>query len=136
MQANHFERPGTSLTASIAAVPWFRSALRGFIVGLWHRRMLYRFATYTRADVERFAIEDDHVAWVVRDRRHGLEMLANCKHAGVLRAPSGIDMRGRVPETLQATVEVRLSELVDGDERVIFEGTGRNAGLEVVGRID
>jgi hypothetical protein len=136
MQTNHFEQTGTSLTGSIAMVPWLRGSFRGFIVGLWHKGVLNRFATYTRAEVEKFAVADDQVALVVRDRRHRLEMLALRSPAGVLRGPSGIDMHGRVPETLQATVEIRLSELVGRAERVVFEGIGRNAGLEVVGRID
>jgi hypothetical protein len=136
MQTNHFEQTGTSLTGSIAMVPWLRGAFRGFIVGLWHQGVLYRFATYTRAEVEEFVIEEDRVGWVVRDRRHRLEMEAHRSPAGALRGPSGIDMHGRVPETLQATVQVRLTELVGGAERMVFKGTGRNAGLEVVGRID
>jgi hypothetical protein len=36
MQSNHFEQPGTCLTASVAIIPWLRSAFSGFVVGLWH----------------------------------------------------------------------------------------------------
>jgi hypothetical protein len=42
-------------------------------------------------------------------------------------------MAGRVPESLQATVTVRLSAWGGAGPRLIFEGSGRNAGLEVVG---
>jgi tocopherol cyclase len=136
LQTNHFERPGTSLTGSVATIPWLGGAFRGFIVGLWHERVLYRFATYSGARVEKLAVGERQVEWVVRGRRHCLELLARRAQASVLRGPSGTDMGGRVPETLQATVEVQLWAVRGGRRSLIFEGAGRNAGLEVVGRVD
>lgn len=136
LQSNHFERPETSITASVAVIPWIRSAFRGFIAGLWHDGLLYQFATYTGARVEKLTICDDFVTWIVRDRRHRLEMLAQRARTGVLRGPSGVDMGGRVPESLQSSVVVQLSSVVGGGEHLIFEGTGRNAGLEVSGDLE
>ena len=136
LQSNHFEQPETSITASVAVIPWIRSAFRGFIAGLWHGGQLHRFATYTGARVEKLTIGDDSVTWIVRDRRHRLEMVAQRARTGVLRGPSGVDMGGRVPESLQSAVRVRLSSVVGGGEHLIFEGTGRNAGLEVSGDLE
>ncbi|MBN1978401.1 MAG: hypothetical protein JW918_13470 [Anaerolineae bacterium] len=136
IQTNHFERPGTSLTASIAVIPWMGSSFLGFIIGLWHERRLYRFATYTGARVEKLTAAENHVGWVVRDRRYRLEIEARREvgfRTGVLRGPTGMDMGGRVPESLQAQVSLRLST-VAGDS-TIFEGVGRNAGLEIVGEL-
>jgi tocopherol cyclase len=136
MQTNHFERPGTSLTASIAIIPWMGSSFLGFIVGLWHGGTLYRFATYTGARVEKLTVEESHADLVVRDRRYRLEIDARrdrTMRTGVLRGPTGLDMGGRVPESLQAIVDVRLSRVTDG--QIIFEETGRNAGLEIVGEL-
>jgi tocopherol cyclase len=76
-QSNHFDTPGTSLTASIAVIPWSGNAFRGFIVGLWHQNRLYRFATYTGAKTEKLSITDRRVFWVIRDRRYRLEMEAS-----------------------------------------------------------
>ena len=135
LQSNHFDRPGTSITASIAVIPWLGSAFRGFIVGFWHAGRLYRFATYTGARVEKLAITGHSVEWVVRDRKYRLEMVAARTQAGLLRGPRAVDMGGRVPETLQATVAVRLSALAGGVEHLRFEGSGRNAGLEVAGEL-
>jgi hypothetical protein len=135
-QTNHFETPGTSLTASIAVIPWMGSSFLGFIIGLRHERKLYRFATYTGARVEKLTIEENHVDWVVRDRRYRLEIDAQRDgdlRTGVLRGPTGLDMGGRVPESLQARVSLRLSMV--SDDSTIFEGMGRNAGLEIVGEL-
>jgi hypothetical protein len=136
MQTNHFETSGTSLTASIAIIPWLGRTFPGFIIGLWHERRLYRFATYTGARVEKLITEDNGVGWIVRDRHHRLEIEAHRDSSfqtGVLRGPTGLDMGGRVPESLQARISVRLSTA--SDNGTIFEGTGHNAGLEIVGEL-
>jgi tocopherol cyclase len=134
-QTNHFGTLGTSLTASIAVIPWLGNSFLGFIIGLWHGGRLYRFATYTGARIEELTAEENRAGWVVRDRRHRLEVDArrDCGiQAGLLRGPTGLDMGGRVPESLQAQASVRLSTTSND---VIFEGTGRNAGLEIVGEL-
>ncbi len=56
-QSNHFDHPGTSITISVATIPWLRTSFRGFIIGLWHDRKLYRFATYTGATDHESAID-------------------------------------------------------------------------------
>ncbi len=48
---------------------------------------------------------------------------------GLLKGPTTVEMGKRVAETLSATVAVRLTRR--GDGRVLYEGTGRHAGLEV-----
>ncbi len=130
MQTNHFGHVGTCLTASIAVIPFIGRKFPGFIIGVWHDRRLYRFAKYTGAQVEKLAVADDHVEWVVRDARFRLELFARRGDGGLLRGPSRAEMHKRVMETLQAAVEMRLTAL-SGD--VIFHGTGRSAGLEVHG---
>jgi hypothetical protein len=130
-QSNHFDGPGTSISASVALIPLPGTVFRGFIIGLWHDGELHRFATYTGARIEALSIEENEVRWVVRSRRERLEMRARRTEVGLLRGPNRTDMGVRVPETLQAEVAVRLSSLQGGE--TIFEGTGRNGGLEVAG---
>lgn len=132
-QANHFGQSGTSLTASVAIIPWILQAFPGFIIGLWHAGRLYRFATYTGAKIEELDITDREVAWAVRDGQHRLEMLAQRAVGGLLQAPTVVDMGRRIAETLDARVEVHLSS-VDGG-REVFSGVGRYAGLEVGGDV-
>ena len=45
-------------------------------------------------------------------------------------------MLRRVSESLTARLNVRLLALTGGQERGIFDGTDRHAGLEIVGPID
>ncbi len=134
-QSNHLDVPGTSVTASVAVIPWLRRTFRGFIVGVWHAGTLYRFTTYTGARVERLVITEQAVEWALRDRRHRLELRIERTAAGLLYAPDVGDMDGRVAETMQATAEVRLSRVDGSHQRTIFEAAARNGGLEVVGDV-
>jgi len=136
MQTNDFAQPGTSLTASVAMIPWLLSSFRGMIVGLWHDGHLYRFATYTGAQIEHLEVTDDHVSWTVRDRTHRLAMRAVRVHGATLRGPSKVAMGMRVPESLQSTIEVRLTKSRGNDRALVFEGKGRYAGLEVAGDLE
>ena len=132
-QSNHFDTVETSITGSVAVIPWLGSAFRGFIIGLWHGQKLYRFATYTGAKIEHFSITDDQVDWVVRNRHFRLEMIASRVEGGLLHEPTGKTMLQRVEETMLATVKVRLSTL---DGNVIFDEMGRNSGMEVQGDLE
>jgi tocopherol cyclase len=132
-QSNHFEKPGTSLTASVAIIPWLNNSFRGFICGIWHQGQLYRFATYTGAKIENLEIFDDHIDWNLRERNYRLEMTASRARGGLILGPDRIEMGKRVNETMLSTVEVRLSSL---SGELIFDGVGRNAGLEAHGDLE
>ena len=135
-QSNHFESSAVRtpeaacLTASVAIIPWLGNSFRGFIIGLWEEGMLYRFASYTGARIESLELTDERIHWVVRDDRYRLEMEALQAHGGLIYGPSRHDMGKRVDETLDATVEVRLTRR---SGEIIFAGKGRHAGLEVNG---
>ncbi len=132
MQTNHFNTVGTSLTGSVAIIPWVRQAFPGFIVGFWHACQLHRFATYSGARIEALDVTDDYVHWVMRNRSHRLEIFARRGQAslfGLLKGPTTVEMGKRVAESLTAEITVQLSHL--GTGQTLFVGTGRNAGLEV-----
>lgn len=133
LQSNHFREPDTSLTASVAIIPWIRGAFPGFIIGFWHQEKLYRFATYTRAWIEELAVDKERVTWVVRDKQYRLEMSVTHAPGGMLYAPTATGMKRRIPETLNATAEMRLSALDNPHPRTLFEGSGRHTGMEMVG---
>jgi hypothetical protein len=133
LQSNHFDQPGTCITGSVAIIPWLGSAFRGFIVGLWHDQQLYRFATYTGARLENLVVTDERVVWVLRDRDYCLEVNAQRARGGLLLGPTRLEMGKRVDETMLSTVDIRLSA-VSG--KLIFSGSGRNAGLEAHGDLD
>ncbi|HOT96280.1 MAG TPA: tocopherol cyclase family protein [bacterium] len=131
LQSNHFPAAETSFMASVAIIPWLRSAFPGFIIGLHHRHHLYRFATYTGAQVEALEIGDAEILLQVRDRHHRLHIRAERARAGLLHAPTPQGMKGRIAETLGGTLSLRLDRL-ESRER-IMEQTGLHAGIEAAG---
>jgi len=129
MQTNHFDAAHpVSLSASVAKIPWLGSHFIGYIVGFLLDEKLYRFATYTGA-MMRADFDEDTVWLAFKDRKHRLEITAHKADGGELVSPLAGNMAGKVNESMQATIGVRLFER----EKLIFEGTGRNAGLEVAG---
>jgi hypothetical protein len=131
MQTNHFDQPQVCLTASIAVIPFRVLSFAGFIVGFWHEQQLHRFTSYTSAKVLKLAITDQAVEWVLQNQRHTLTIRAQRARGGLLLEPNRTEMHRRVEETLSATVEVQLTSRQD--QHVLFQGIGRNAGLEVQG---
>ena len=133
-QSNHFDTPGTCLTTSIAMIPSVGRTFRGFLGGFYHHRKLYKFTTYTGAKTEKLNLTDDHVYWTLVDANYRLEMIAERASGGLLKAPIRTEMHKRVDETMQSNVDVLLTE--KHTRKTIFEGRGRNAGLEVHGDLD
>ena len=126
--------PGrVSLTASVAIIPWIGHSFRGHIVGLWIDGVLYRFATYTGADIEVLSLSDEKIDWTIWDKRCRLHMTVHRAPGSIILGPTRMEMGVRVDETISATLTVHLSTL---DGRTIYAGTGQYAGLEVQGDLE
>lgn len=135
MQTNHFKTKGVSLTASTAMIPWQFTRFRGFIVGMLFEGKIYRFATYTGAEIESLSVDDHAVEWILsgstQGGTHRLYLRATRADSAIIAGPSIVDMGRRVAESLTAEIKVRLTKIHDDREHVIFAETGQSAGLEV-----
>jgi tocopherol cyclase len=132
MQSNHF---GTdtpcSLMASVARIPWLGTHFNGYIVGWLWEGTLYRFATYTGAQI--MAHQDGQELFVAfRDRTHRLEIHAHQAGGADLVSPISGTMTGKVNESMQSELEVRFYK----GNALLFEGRGHHAGLEVAGPVE
>ncbi|OSZ81373.1 hypothetical protein CAP36_09105 [Chitinophagaceae bacterium IBVUCB2] len=134
MQTNHFSEPGISLKTSVAKIPWLRKSFVGFIGGLWLNNKLYRFTTYNGSSLRKSAITEKKVELVIENSTYRIEILAHRDEGTALASPIGGLMDGRVEESMTAEVEVQL--LNKKTKQIVFEDTGRNAGLEVAGKIE
>lgn len=135
MQTNHFSRPGISLSASMAIIPWVRQPFPGFIIGLLEDGQLYRFATYNQAGVLKLEVTDDWIHWVVRRKNLILEMTAKRARGGFLYAPTIEGMDRRIVESMDAEIKVQLRRRSNSGYQVLVEDTGRHAGLEAAGNV-
>ncbi len=133
-QSNHFDRPGISVTASVALIPWLTGTFRGFLVGFLLDGTLHRFTTYNRSRIEELSLSETHLHLRIRNHSHRLTVDAEKAEGAVLRAPYERDMLERVAETMTSAVTVRLASL--RPEKVLYEGTGRHACMELQGNLE
>jgi len=129
-QSNRFDRDGVSLTASVARIPWLGTSFVGFIAGLLVDGTLHRFATYTGARLVSIRHDENGGEFVLQDRHRRIEIAARGAAPGKLRAPVLGEMKGTVNESMCSETDVRLTDRASG--AVLFEGTGRSAGLELM----
>lgn len=131
MQCNHFSQEGNSLMFSVAEIPWIKRHFTGFISFLKIKDKLYRFATYTGAKIKLLDYKDGNIEIIVKDKDHTLSIRGRYNESGVLKAPKNGLMGRMISESISSDVWVSLK---DNKGNYIFEDTGKNAGLEVVGK--
>jgi len=134
LQSNHFSQSGISLKASVAKIPWVTGSFTGFIAGLWLHDKLYQFTTYNGTKLEKSYADAGKVELQMTNKQFRLHILAQRDHATSLASPIQGFMDGRIEESMTSKVDAQLYDL--RTNRIIFEDTGRNAGLEVAGRIE
>ena len=133
MQTNHFSKPGISLKASVAKIPWLMSSFVGFIAGVWLGDRLIEFTTYNFTKLRKSYADQHRVELVMENRKHRLEILAHREAATSLASPIMGFMDGRIEESMTAKIDVMLTG--KRNESILLEDTGRNAGLEVAGNV-
>jgi hypothetical protein len=127
-QSNHFGQPGTSVTISVARIPWLGGSFVGYIVGLLHDGVLYEFTTYDGARMQAFSITDGQACMTLARADLTLDLTIDGAHPGKLRSPVLGAMEGTVWESLDARIGVRLMR----GRSIVFEGRGLHAGVELM----
>ncbi len=134
MQCNHFSESGVSLFASVARIPWIRNSFTGFIAAIWIHDQLIKFTTYNRTRLKKCHIDKAKVELVMENSSHRIEINAKRGHSATLASPIQGFMDGRIDESMTAEIGINLTDIKSG--RIIFNDTGRHAGLEVAGKIE
>ncbi len=131
MQSNNFDEPKVSVMLSIATIPWLKGAFTGFLCGLLLKDRLYRFTTYTGAKLAGIDVSREKVDIQIMMKELLLKISAHRTDGAGLLSPVMGSMKGRIDETLTSEIHITLLE----GSKKIFEGTGSDAGLEVVGEL-
>jgi len=134
MQSNHFSKTEISFKASVAKIPWIGSSFTGFIAGLYFDKKLIQFTTYSSSELIRSFADPKKVELILENKIYRLEVLAYRDHATELASPIAGFMDGRISESMNSKVEIKLQE--KGSGNVLFHDTGRNTALEVAGKIE
>jgi len=136
MQTNHFDRNGISLSGSIAKIPWLGNYFIGYIFGFLYDKKLYKFTTYSGAKVTGLDVTDNNVMIRLENKKYRLEIDADRSEGIELPAPKLGDMTAKVNESLHSSINVTLLRKTGSDTKLIYSGTGKNAGLELVGDVE
>ena len=134
MQTNHFSEPGISLKSSVANIPWMGTSFVGYIAGVWLRDRLIEFTTYNLTKLRKCYADKEVVQVVLENTKYQLEIFAKREAATSLASPIGGFMDGRIEESMTAKIEVKLID--KKSKKVLLEDVGRNAGLEVAGKLE
>jgi hypothetical protein len=134
LQSNHFSKTDISLKVSVAKIPYLSHSFVGFIAGLWNEGKLIRFTTYNKSRLLKSAVDPESVELVLQNESYLLEIAVGREASTSLASPILGLMDGRIEESMNARVEVKLTDLKSG--QLIFKDTARNAGLEVAGKIE
>jgi hypothetical protein len=134
MQTNHFGETGISFKASVAKIPWLRSSFVGFIAGIWLHNRLIQFTTYNSSHLCKSFADHKKVELVMENPCYRIEIVAKRNEATELASPILGFMDGRISESMTAEIEVWLFD--KKTQKTIFHDTGRNAGLEVAGKVE
>ena len=129
-QSNHFDRPRTSVSVSVARIPWMGSSFVGFIAGVLLEGELYRFTTYTRAKLTAFESCYGGANMTYEDNDFRLDVKLDGAVPAALKAPRHGQMVARADESLNASMCVKLTRKRDG--AVLLDDCGLHAAVEVM----
>lgn len=132
LQCNHFPTSEASLFVSIAKIPWLGKFFMGFIAFLYLDGKFHMFSTYNRSGISRVFMDGDHLFIELKRKSSTLRVSVRKHLTGELKAPHTGNMSRRIKESIDSEVEVSL---LDGNKELVFQETGRRAGLEIEERI-
>jgi tocopherol cyclase len=136
MQTNHFDNEGISLFGSIAKIPWLGSYFTGYIFGLFYNGKIYKFTTYNRAKIENLNVTDEDIEITIYNKNYILKINALRAEGVDLPAPKLGEMTSKVNESLRSKINIELYKKDQKQNKLLYKGTGKNAGLEFVGNLE
>lgn len=130
MQSNNFSESEASFMLSVANIPWLGKSFTGFLGFFYLDGKIRRFATYTNAKLDLKQIGLDTLQIQILEKKTVYHIEAIHKSAGLLKAPVGGSMDRRIPESIDATLKLTVT---DRQGNVLFSDISFISGLELVG---
>ena len=132
VQANNFKNHNSSLSFSVAKIPWLGKFFIGFIAFLYYENRFLLFSTYNNSEITEINHSAGTIDLVLKNRENQLRIAVLKSTFGELRAPVSGDMSRRIKESIDS--EVNLS-LFDKNNNLLYTDSSRRAGLECVEKI-
>lgn len=128
IQSNDFGQDHVSLTCSIATIPMKLLSFTGFFCALIIDGKHFRFASYNGSKVSSLQLIDRGVKLTIKGKRMTLNIQASSETSMALPSPKLGQMNQTIKEGLSGQVWIQL---IDQQNRIIYEGNGRNSGIEI-----
>jgi tocopherol cyclase len=132
IQSNNFNNHNTSFSFSVAKIPWLGRFFMGFISFLYLEERFILFSTYNKSVITDLYHDNESVSLTMKNKLYVLKARVVKNVFGELRAPASGDMSRRIKESVDSTVELSL---YDKNGKLIYEDSGKRAGLEVIEEI-
>jgi tocopherol cyclase len=132
MQSNNFSTANTSFSFSIAKIPWLGKFFIGFISFLYYNNKFYLFSTYNKSAFTNITHSGNTIDFEISNRDFIIKVIARHSTFGELRAPISGDMSRRIKESVDSVITISL---FDKQNNLIYNDTGKRAGLEVIDKI-
>ncbi len=132
LHCNTFDSSHTSFTFSVAKIPWLGSYFIGFISYLKLEDRFINLSTWSNARIEKLSYSGKVLHVRLSNKKYRLEIEALNKQAGLLKAPELGSMTRIIKESVDATVELKLS---DPSGNILFHDKGSRAGMELIDKI-
>ncbi len=132
LHCNTFHSSHSSFTFSVAKIPWLGSYFIGFISYLKLEDRFINFSTWSNARIEKLSYSGKVLHVRLSNKKYRLEIEALNKQAGLLKAPELGSMTRIIKESVDATIELKLSDL---SGNILFHDTGSRAGMELIDKI-
>jgi hypothetical protein len=129
VQSNHFQPDDISFSLNIGKIPCLGGSFIGFITMLRYKDRIFMFTTYSGAWISKLYHSGDRLRVTVKDCRFRLDISVTYTQGGTIKAPVNGQMSRSITESVNAVIRLRFS---DRTGRILYEGTGRNGGLEIV----
>jgi hypothetical protein len=129
VQSNNFSDPKTSFSFSLAKIPWLGRFFIGFISFLYLNGRFFLFSTYNNSVITDITHGNTSINITLKNHNTLLNFKVLKNSFGELRAPASGDMSRRIKESIDSTVDLTL---LDKDGKLIYEDSGKRAGLEII----
>lgn len=129
LHCNSFPGSNASLMVSIAKIPWLGRFFIGFISFLYLDGKFFFFHTHNGARLTGTRYDGTALELALDNGTHALRITARKNKSGELAAPRHGSMSRRIKESIDSSVEVKLST---SNGSVLFDARGTRAGLEII----
>jgi tocopherol cyclase len=132
IQSNNFSSHNTSFSFSVAKIPWLGRFFMGFISFLYFDGRFILFSTYNKSVITDIHHDNESISLTMKNKTNILKATIIKNKFGELRAPASGNMSRRIKESVDSTVDLTLQDI---HGNIIYEDSGKRAGLEVIEEI-